>query len=85
MIESQVGNLRHAKCDAPFDLAQGRLRARYRFSRADAPEHESGLGLYNLAIHLEQGVGKEINWTARRLGIDDQIRPLVSSKRLAGL
>ena len=48
----------------------GRLRSHLR---ADATKHERGLGLHNLAIHLEQWVGEEINRPARRLGIDHQV------------
>src|SRR5207248_10487662 len=40
---------------------------------ADAPEHEGGLRLYDLAVHLEQRIGEKIDRTARRLGIDHQI------------
>src|SRR5438034_134703 len=43
------------------------------FLRADAPEYESGLGLYDLPVHLEQGVGEKIDRAAGRLGIDHQI------------
>src|SRR6266566_3689793 len=43
------------------------------FLSADAPEHEGGLGLYHLAVDLDQGVGEKINRTACRLGIDHQI------------
>src|SRR6266700_3787786 len=43
------------------------------FLSADAPEHEGGLGLYHLAVYLDQGVGEKIDRAARRLGIDHQI------------
>ena len=43
------------------------------FLSADAPEHEGGLRLYDLAVHLEQRVGEKIDRTACRLGIDHQV------------
>src|SRR6266404_5662212 len=43
---------------------------------ADAPEREGGLGFYHFAVHLKQRISQEINWTARRLGIDHQIAAL---------
>src|SRR6516164_6024993 len=44
--------------------------------RSDAPELESGFGLYDLAVHLEQRINKKINRSAFRFRIDDQIPTL---------
>ena len=47
---------------------------------ANAPELESGLGLYDLAVHLEQRINEEINRPALRFRIDDQIPALCQFK-----
>ncbi len=43
---------------------------------ANAPELESGLGFYDLAVHLKQRINQEINRSAFRFWIDHQIATL---------
>ena len=40
------------------------------------PELESGLGFYDLTVHLKQRINEEVNWPAFRFWIDDQIATL---------
>ena len=40
---------------------------------ANAPEFESGLGFYDLTVHLEERINEEINGPAFRLWVDHQI------------
>src|SRR5947208_14813529 len=44
--------------------------------RANAPELESGLGFDDLAVHFKERINEEINRSAFRFRIDDQIAAL---------
>src|SRR5882724_1364183 len=44
--------------------------------RANAPEFESGLGFYDLAVHLEERINEEINRSTLRFRIDHKIAAL---------
>ena len=43
------------------------------FLNADSAKCERRLGLYDLTIHLKQGVYEKIDWAARRFGINYQV------------
>ena len=52
------------------------LFARQPELRANAPEFESGLGFYDLTVHLKQRIDQEIDRSAFRFRVDHQIATL---------
>src|SRR5207244_7546044 len=64
-------------------FSRTRSRSPKFFLRPSAPETESGLGFYVLAVHLKQRIDEKINRSAFRFRIDQQIATLGQFKAIS--